>query len=329
MFREATLPNGGIRSRRSAVAATVWGALVGLTIGRAAHAEEGTLPIHASGDRSPLLVILESSPEFRALGTQRSGLALGVVESLAARSVARHVATETAALRSKLPGLDVDQIIRDAYRCLVRTGVERVCENGIEVTSTEKIDEHVVQAITTSPAYVLQLSLRYRSATMMIVARWRELQRDDQGRFPAIRYVDAAYVTRAPADLVKSAKSAPAMLDQYWSEGTPPRLDAEVKTGLHELADLLAAGIAESDKRASESLWKEYPEIRSLQDSGRIVCRGLGGGGCGKAKLLKDAGERIWFGSRVINGIEVVSLNSDAAKYNSGTTWAWGLPLID
>lgn len=273
--------------------------------------------------RAPLLVVVDEQPKFGAPAPGARGS--GLIADWAARGVDRHVAKDIAALHSALPALDRAALAASAFECLGvadPTGGCRQVRIG-DIGSDQDL-RAMAQGRTDGCVLAALVSFRLASSYYMTRVELREFQQSDGGlKQKASRL--AAYVTRPPEEVL-----AHHAIEQYWQAGQPSRLETEVRASVGDLSDLLSAVLTahrnDDESRWQDAIWKELPDVKPLQSTGRYHCRGLAGAACRSVKLLRESGERSWVVGPTVGATEAaVSLDRNAALYSTSANWAMNL----
>jgi hypothetical protein len=233
----------------------------------------------------------------RSLAPRRPGRAAGLIADWAAMGVDRHVAKDIAALHSALPALDRAAVAASAFECLGVADPKGGCRQ-IRIGDIGSDQDLRAMARGRTDGCVLAALVSFRLA---------------------------AYVTRPPEEVL-----AHHAIEQYWQAGQPSRLETEVRASVGDLSDLLSAVLTahrnDDESRWQDAIWKELPDVKPLQSTGRYHCRGLAGAACRSVKLLRESGERSWVVGPTVGATEAaVSLDRNAALYSTSANWAMNL----
>jgi hypothetical protein len=269
----------------------------------------------AAEEPLPLIVVIQSQPRFD------TGSQLGLIGSAAASSVDRETAREAAALTSALPILDKKALVAKEFQCLAIEDPAGQCRR---LYFAGDSPGEVLRALNEIPgqlALVATVTMRRSDTNFVASAEVRAIRLMD-GKRREHRPYRAAYVARAPEEL----RGHRDHLNRYWREGEPSRLHAAAVASIAEIRQMLDLVMLE--KAEGKSRWKELIDVTKMHSTGRYQCRGLMGNSCDGAKVLHEGPDRTWLVGRTLQGKEAaVSLDRNAALFNSTVNWAVHLPI--
>jgi hypothetical protein len=252
----------------------------------------------AAEDPGPIIVIFSDgigAAPARMESWRSNALLYNAIGDWANASINKKSRANVAAFRAHLKGFDLDTEPAGLLACTAVPDPQAGCR----ATTYDK-DVHRATFVLLTP--------EWNSEQLMIRAVANDLDERDGLLTPRRQYT-ALFTTRAPSDVVKSAKKQKGALEAWWLDGAPSRLEAETRRGFSEISALLSR-LAVEVGAAGEfpEPWRQLPDVRELERADRVYCGGMN---CAKAHRIVRVNEdgRTWI--TFVNGMTPLPVPAD------------------
>jgi len=242
-----------------------------------------------------------SDPQARASG----GLLVGMLESHINKKAQKQIDQ----FQSELADPTFAERVGKSFACIGSEQVSADCPPAMLLTdatgdAVQKLRQSNLQHVLLIRLHPLKTEERIRMRAIVndAVVGANGLQ--------VTRYFTAVFESRAPGADPKASAA-------YWTEGSPSRLAREVDKGIEELRQMLTLLDREVTPGGSApASWATLANTDGLKQAGRLKC---GGAGCGKHRVVRDAGDRAWLTTLyaqgpTLYGWSIVSLDDATAR---------------
>lgn len=259
------------------------------------HAEPGKLPV-------PVLLVMPASQHIEISNG-------GLIGAWISSSLNKASAQRAERFRTMLADPDFVPHARRIFGCFALAGP---CEAPMAFVDPEEFAA-AVRTSETQTGFVIEFMPEQTPEQMLLRATARHVKRaNDVGGTPikvGIGY-SAVYTTRAPAELIAGAKSAPKALEAWWAEGEPRRVSAEAHRGVVELNELFTLLLREGREYGPmPEAWLALPTLEPpTADNARFACKKRL---CSSLHIVEDLGDSVVLVG--INGRMAGWLNAAAA----------------
>jgi hypothetical protein len=265
-----------------------------------------------------------------------SGSAIATLLPSGNEKYLRKLSEDFDGLQAALPNVDILGLIRENF-CRELAGAPADRCDQVSVSERRMAPRTVTASAGAASPLLVALSIEYAvdpiyADVLKIVATYaihdahKEL-RSGLGQFKksADPVLQVAYYEAAPSELVGSPFRIPrkpskkdlqkhAAARAYWLEGTPSRLEKNIRRALREVAEIGHVALPPLVPEAPEGAFAKWisgvPLASELRDSGKLECQK---GGC-EDRILRMDESRVWRVSRASLPRYIVSTALPAAR---------------
>jgi len=260
----------------------------------------------------PIVIVFPSNVGFKAIN-------LGILDSgLASAFVNGRGASQMKDFRAAAPGVEWSKVDLHDFNCIGASAAD-VCP---EVLRFEDGDSagllnllHSKNIQRAQIIFIMQLfdGWRYRSRATL------ENTEVGEKSLVTTRTMSAIFEADVPMSIVTQFKKSDEKraLD-YWTQGSPSRLEKAGLDSIPEMARMLTAltTAMPSVKQKSPDGWDALKGVKEFEEAGRLKCHGL----CGGTRVFQDGESRVWLTTNRSAGMfgwTLVSIDHESALVNS------------
>jgi hypothetical protein len=220
------------------------------------------------------------------------GLAYHAVAAIAQGSINKKSRGLVQALHARLGAFDLSKAALAGLACVSVAEPETGCRDSLQLEVKPGTVEEALTASGADRALLVEITPEWRPEQLLIRAVARDVVRKgNEVSLP--RAFTALYSVRVPEQILKDGKKKPALIEEFWSQGAPNRLETELQNGFVELARMLTELARDTGPQGElPASWASAPDVTALEDAGKASCGGMG---CNKGhRIVREEHGRRW-----------------------------------